>query len=86
MKIAFLYAGQGSQRVGMGKDFYEEFDSFKKSSNFVIAISSYNKVVVFIDPLQGLCAIMIEILWIVYNLLPLDGLIKATTTVSLYIC
>ncbi|MCR5630006.1 ACP S-malonyltransferase [Eubacterium sp.] len=29
MKIAFLYAGQGSQRVGMGKDFYEEFDSFK---------------------------------------------------------
>ncbi len=25
MKIAFLYAGQGSQKVGMGQDFYEEF-------------------------------------------------------------
>lgn len=30
MSIAFLYAGQGSQKVGMGKDVYEEFDSFKK--------------------------------------------------------
>ena len=28
MKLAFVYAGQGSQKVGMGKDFYEEFPQF----------------------------------------------------------
>ena len=35
--------------------------------------SSYYKVVVFIDPLQGLYAILLEILWIVFTFLPLDG-------------
>lgn len=28
MKLAFVYAGQGSQHIGMGKDFYEEFPAF----------------------------------------------------------
>ena len=28
-KIAFIFAGQGSQSVGMGKDFYENFSSAK---------------------------------------------------------
>lgn len=28
MKLAFVYAGQGSQKVGMGKDFYQEFPAF----------------------------------------------------------
>lgn len=28
MKVAFLYAGQGSQKVGMGKDFYENCPEF----------------------------------------------------------
>ncbi|MCR4590735.1 MAG: ACP S-malonyltransferase [Lachnospiraceae bacterium] len=31
MKTAFLYAGQGSQTAGMGKDFYEKYDSFRKA-------------------------------------------------------
>ena len=30
MKIAFLYAGQGSQKVGMGVDIYREFPEYKK--------------------------------------------------------
>ncbi len=29
MKIAFMFPGQGSQIVGMGKDFFDEFDSVK---------------------------------------------------------
>ena len=28
MKLAFVYAGQGSQKVGMGSDFYREFPLF----------------------------------------------------------
>ncbi len=29
-KIAFLYAGQGSQKTGMGQDFYDSYPEFKK--------------------------------------------------------
>ena len=29
MKLAFVYAGQGSQKVGMGRDFYEQYPSFR---------------------------------------------------------
>ena len=30
MKTVFLYAGQGSQKVGMGKDLYEEFAGYRE--------------------------------------------------------
>ena len=29
MKLAIVYAGQGSQKVGMGRDFYEKYPSFR---------------------------------------------------------
>ncbi|MBO4824039.1 MAG: ACP S-malonyltransferase [Lachnospiraceae bacterium] len=31
MKLGFVYAGQGSQKVGMGKDFYDSYDTFKET-------------------------------------------------------
>lgn len=30
VRTVFLYAGQGSQTVGMGKDFYEEFEEYRE--------------------------------------------------------
>ena len=29
--LGIVYAGQGSQRVGMGQDFYEKYESFRKT-------------------------------------------------------
>ncbi len=35
MKLAFVYSGQGSQKVGMGKDLYEQSSIFKAAFNLL---------------------------------------------------
>ena len=42
MKIGFLFPGQGSQNVGMGKDLYEKFDTVKKVYDKVQELTGIN--------------------------------------------
>ena len=40
--LAVLFPGQGSQYVGMGSDFYEKFDEFKKNFDIVDKTLNYS--------------------------------------------
>ena len=42
MKIGFLFPGQGSQSIGMGKDIYEKYESAKRIYNSVEEITGIN--------------------------------------------
>ena len=42
MKIGFLFPGQGSQKVGMGKDIYEEYENVRNIYSKVEKITSIN--------------------------------------------
>ena len=35
MKLAFVYAGQGSQKEGMGRDLYERYPVFRETFDSV---------------------------------------------------
>ena len=50
MKLAFLYAGQGSQHAGMGQDLYEAFPAFRAAFDEAAAAVEFDlKEVCFTD-------------------------------------
>lgn len=49
MKLAFLFAGQGSQKAGMGRDLYEEYPAFRAAFD-AAALDFDLKKVCFEDP------------------------------------
>ena len=46
MKLAFLYAGQGSQHAGMGQDVYETFPAFRASFDEAAAAVDFDLIAV----------------------------------------
>ena len=42
MKIAFLFPGQGSQKVGMGKDLYEKYGITSQNETLEEIIEKYS--------------------------------------------
>ncbi len=51
MKLAFVYSGQGSQKVGMGKDLYEQSEIFKNTFDL---IDESKRNIAFEGPMEDL--------------------------------
>lgn len=54
MKLGFIYAGQGSQKVGMGADLYEKYAEFQETFDAVSGVDFDLKSVCFEGPAEVL--------------------------------
>ena len=41
-KLAFIFPGQGAQKAGMGKDFYENSETARSFRTFIVRSSTKN--------------------------------------------
>ena len=51
--VAFMFPGQGSQYVGMGKYFYENFSDAEERRVFYVALTRAKKDVYLLSPLSS---------------------------------
>ncbi|MGM0508798.1 MAG: ACP S-malonyltransferase [Fusobacteriota bacterium] len=75
-KIAFLFPGQGSQEVGMGKDIYEEYNDIKKMYDDILENMGELKEIMFNGPEETLKETKYTQPAIVLNSLALTKLLK----------
>ena len=54
MRLGFIYAGQGAQKVGMGLDLYEKYPEFKEAFDNVTGVDFDLKQVCFEGPAETL--------------------------------
>lgn len=91
MKLGFVYAGQGSQKVGMGKDFYDTYASFRetidKAEEWVKEVTDFDvKQMCFEGPMEELSKTRFTQPCMVSFAVGVTDLLKEKNIVPDYVC
>ena len=91
MKLGFIYAGQGSQKVGMGSDFYQEYPAFRetydRASEAVKEVTDFNVKECCLDgPIERLSQTRYTQPCMVAYAIGVTKLLKANGIAPEYVC